>query len=183
LYKYFFKIYNYFFLPQKIDKKIKIIYDQIISQSRIKEIYSKFGINDTLEGRFDFIILHYSMIMIKINSFGKVGEDVSQKLFDLFMEDIDKNLREIGVSDIKIGKEVKKMSSAVIGRYNAYNTAITSNNNEKLKDALKNNLYRSSEINVKKIDKLIKYIWMQYNHLKVINYNNFFINTKLFINN
>ena len=183
MYNYFIKIYNYFFHSKNFDEETKFIYDQIISQSRSEEIYSKFGINDTLEGRFDFIILHYSIILIKINSFGKEGEDIAQRLFDFFMEDIDKNLREIGVSDIKIGKEVKKMSSAVIGRYNAYNSAIISQDNEKLKDALKNNIYRSSEINIKKIDKLIKYIWLQYNHLKIINYNNFFIHTKLFINN
>ena len=95
------------------------------------------------------------------------------------------NKNNFFIKDVVEKPEIKyaPSNSAVIGRYNAYNSAIISQDNEKLKDALKNNIYRSSEINIKKIDKLIKYIWLQYNHLKIISYNNFFIHTKLFINN
>ncbi len=73
--------------------------------------------------------------------------DIGKDIIGVFLKDMDRNLREIGVGDLSVGKKVKKMASALYGRIDAYSTALVQKNPEQaLSQALIRNLYRGEKI-------------------------------------
>ncbi len=58
-------------------------------------------------------------------------------------EDMDQNLREMGVGDLGVGRRVKAMAQAFYGRTAAYETASASDD-AALVEALRRNLYRGT---------------------------------------
>ena len=100
------------------------LYTEIVRQARQPDFYNKLGVPDTYNGRFDLIALHAFIIMRRLKSIGKNGETLSQALFDCMFIDIDKNLREMGVGDLSVGKKIKNLAAAYYGRVKAYEGAL-----------------------------------------------------------
>lgn len=120
-------------------------YQEIIGQSRLPVFYTRFGVPDTLDGRFDLLVLHTALVLIRLKGAKGESEAFSQGLFDTLFTDMDQSLREIGVSDISIGKKVKEMGRAFYGRLEAYEAALQAPVGERedaLSRALLRNLYR-----------------------------------------
>ena len=49
---------------------------------------------------------------------------LGQEIFDLFCADIDRNLREMGISDLKVPKEMERIGTAFCGGKAASDTAL-----------------------------------------------------------
>ena len=80
------------------------------------------------------------------------------------MDDMDLNLREMGVSDRRVGKRVKSMARAFYGRSAAYDKAIEADEDSKsegveLKAALKRNIYGVDEPGATQVAALLAYVW------------------------
>ncbi|WP_374466727.1 ubiquinol-cytochrome C chaperone family protein, partial [Ferrovibrio sp.] len=91
------------------------LYRAIVAQSRQAGFYREHGVPDSLDGRFDMIVLHSFLVMRRLRRIGAAAEPLSQQLFDLMFADMDSNLREIGVGDLSVGKKVKAMAQAFYG--------------------------------------------------------------------
>jgi cytochrome b pre-mRNA-processing protein 3 len=117
------------------------LYRTIILQSRKADFYSRLEVPDTLDGRFDMIVLHAFLVMRRLNQCGPKGLEVSQSLFDLMFADMDSNLREIGVGDLSVGKKVKRMAQGFYGRVDAYEAGLKAQDGATLKSALARNLF------------------------------------------
>ncbi len=55
----------------------------------------------------------------------------AQELTDTMFADMDLSLHEIGVSENKVGKKVKVMATAFVGRVQAYSQALDANDKER----------------------------------------------------
>ncbi|MEK9968272.1 MAG: ubiquinol-cytochrome C chaperone family protein [Ferrovibrio sp.] len=122
------------------------LYRRIVEQARQPDFYSRHGVPDSLDGRFDMIVLHSFLVMRRLRAIGsKAADDLSQDLFDLLFADMDVNLREIGVGDLGVGKRVKKMAQAFYGRVEAYEEGLTATDDGILSDALGRNLYGTTQ--------------------------------------
>ena len=55
---------------------------------------------------------------------GRRGADLSQALFDRFCDDMDANLREMGVGDVTVPKRMRAFGEAFYGRVAAYDLAL-----------------------------------------------------------
>lgn len=117
------------------------IYRDIVAQARIPVFYSACGVPDTLDGRFDMIVLHAYLTMRRLTAAGEAGQTLSQALFDLMFADMDSSLREIGVGDLSVGKKVKVMAQAFYGRAEAYEAGLAAPDDDTLIAALNRNLY------------------------------------------
>jgi cytochrome b pre-mRNA-processing protein 3 len=121
------------------------LYSGIILQSRHPDFYVTQEVPDTLDGRFDLIVLHAYLVMRRLKRIdGPQGEEariVSQALFDLMFDDMDQNLREMGVGDMSVGKRIKQMARAFYGRVAAYEDALADARDDALASALARNLY------------------------------------------
>jgi cytochrome b pre-mRNA-processing protein 3 len=122
------------------------LYRRIVEQARQPDFYSRHGVPDSLDGRFDMIVLHSFLVMRRLRAIaGQAAANLNQDLFDLLFADMDSNLREIGVGDLGVGKRVKKMAQAFYGRVEAYEAGLIATDDAILTDALTRNLYGTTQ--------------------------------------
>ena len=117
-------------------------YRQIVLQARQPEFYASLGAPDTTGGRFDMITLHAFLLFDRLR--GEKDEKTAQFAQDVFDEmfmDMDGNLREMGVSDVAVGKKVRKLAESFYGRLNAYREALERDDAGGLKDAFNRNIF------------------------------------------
>ena len=120
------------------------LYTAIIEQSRQPVFYTQAAVPDSLDGRFDLIVLHAFLVMRRLNRIPAdqmtAARALSQALFDLMFDDMDQNLRELGAGDMSVGKKVKHMARAFYGRVAAYEDGLNGDDGV-LGSALLRNLY------------------------------------------
>jgi cytochrome b pre-mRNA-processing protein 3 len=119
--------FNHFRKPRLAPRgTIETIYGMIVAQAREPLFYRDLGVPDTVDGRFDLLILHLWMVLRRLK--GTEGRaDLAQALFDRFCEDMDANLREMGVGDLIVPKRMQAFGEAFYGRAAAYDLALTDN--------------------------------------------------------
>tara|TARA_B110000238_G_scaffold23446_1_gene22772 strand:+ start:60 stop:611 length:552 start_codon:yes stop_codon:yes gene_type:complete len=152
-----FKFFLKFFKNRRDNIEVKIFYDNVVSLARNKDLYIEGGVPDTIDGRFELIILHCHLFIKRLISSGNEEIFFSQTLINYMITDFDRSLREIGVGDLSVGKKIKFMVSAYYGRANAYDRAIK-DNNKTLGDVLKKNLYGTIKPKTDEIIYMQKYI-------------------------
>lgn len=102
---------------------IEAIYGMIVTQTREPLFYRDLGVPDTVNGRFDLLLLHLWLVLRRLKSVG-AGTALSQALFDHFCSDMDDNLREMGVGDQTVPKRMRAFGEAFYGRTVAYDMAL-----------------------------------------------------------
>jgi cytochrome b pre-mRNA-processing protein 3 len=123
---------------------IETIYGMIVTQVREPLFYRDLSVPDTVNGRFDLLLLHLWMILRHLRGLPS-GVELSQALFDHFCADMDANLREMAVGDLTVPKKMKKLGEAFYGRAAAYDTAL-SDNAEALAQAINRNVRDGEQI-------------------------------------
>ena len=125
--------------PQSAAEKL---YYEVLAASRDARLYADYGVEDNIDGRFDALCLLQSLMMRRLS--GQDGEvkELAQGLFDAMFADMDLTLREMGVGDMGVGKRVKLMSEAYMGRLKSYDEALSADDKDALAKALRRNLYR-----------------------------------------
>jgi cytochrome b pre-mRNA-processing protein 3 len=131
--------FNHFSKPRTpLRGTIDAIYGMIVTQAREPAFYRAFGVADSVNGRFDLLLLHLWMVLWRFRSV-RGAADVSQALFDRFCEDMDANLREMGVGDLTVPKRMQAFGEAFYGRAAAYDAAVAAGD-EALAQALCKNV-------------------------------------------
>jgi cytochrome b pre-mRNA-processing protein 3 len=133
-----------FFKRRRLEQAAYGLYGTLVGQARQPEFYTEYGVADTVDGRFDMIALHAVLVIRRIQTAGADGPKQSQALFDLMFGDMDRNLREMGVSDLAVGKHIKRMAKGYYGRAAVYEDGLKAGT-EVLEEALRRNLYRKTE--------------------------------------
>lgn len=113
---------RYFGAARRSAATIEAIYGAIVAQARQPAFYRDMGVPDTVEGRFDLIVLHVWLVMRRLRGM-EDGTGWSQRLFDHFCIDMDGNLREMGVGDLAVPKRMKNLGEAFYGRVATYDSA------------------------------------------------------------
>jgi cytochrome b pre-mRNA-processing protein 3 len=121
------------------------LYGAIVTQAREPVFYRDFGVADTVDGRFDMIVLHAFMVFEKLKASGSEGADLAQAVVDLFFLDMDRSLREMGVGDLAVPKRVRTMAESFAGRSTAYHNATAGGDRGALPDAIGRNLFPEAE--------------------------------------
>ena len=88
------------------------------------------------------IVLHAALVLRRIRGRGKRADGVAQLMLEILFDDMDRNLRELGVGDLSVGRKVQEMAKAYLGRATAYENALGDESTSELEDALARNLYR-----------------------------------------
>ena len=102
---------------------IEAIYGMIVTQAREPLFYRDLGVPDTVNGRFDLLLLHLWMVLRRLRSLAG-GKELAQALFDHFCADMDANLREMAVGDLAVPKKMQALGEAFYGRSAAYDMAL-----------------------------------------------------------
>jgi cytochrome b pre-mRNA-processing protein 3 len=120
-------------------KTEETLYGAIVAAARQPRAYAEWGVPDTIDGRFDMIVLHMFLVLDRLRADGEATVKFRQSLTDLFFLDMDRSLREMGVGDLSVGKKVRKMAEAFYGRVSAYTKGMA--DDSALHDGLRRNIF------------------------------------------
>lgn len=116
------------------------LYAAIVAQARQEAFYTRFGVPDTVDGRFELVVLHVFLVLRRLKAGGSRAGVVAQALIDRTFEDMDRNLREMGAADLGVARRIKAMVAAFYGRATAYEAGLAEGG-DNLRYALRRNLY------------------------------------------
>jgi cytochrome b pre-mRNA-processing protein 3 len=123
------------------DRNIDELYGAIVAQARSPAFYRDYGVPDTVQGRFDLIVLHLVLLIDRLGGGTDAGRGIGQRLFDVFCHDLDGNLREMGVGDLAVPKRMRGFGEAFYGRQAAYLAAFAAADERELEKALRRNIF------------------------------------------
>jgi cytochrome b pre-mRNA-processing protein 3 len=145
--------------------RIHALYGMIVAQARSRAFYTAYGIPDTLEGRFELLVLHLVLVLRRLGrhpensrSFAawRRRESLGQLLFHAFCRDLDANLREIGVGDLVVPRRMRNFGEAFYGRQAAYQAALEAVDQRALENALARNIFEVESV-TSRVSQLAKY--------------------------
>lgn len=119
------------------------LYGAAVAAARDPYLYATLGVPDTLDGRFDAVVLHVYLVVRRLNAEAETGPAMAQAVFDAMFLDMDINLREMGVGDMSVGRRNKAMWEAFHGRCAAY--AAVWDDGTRLAAAFARNFWRGAE--------------------------------------
>jgi cytochrome b pre-mRNA-processing protein 3 len=124
------------------------LYGAIVAQARSPAFYTHYGVPDTVEGRFELLVLHLVLLLRHLGGTDgpaadqdRHGRAAGQSLFDRFCRDLDHNLREMGVGDLAVPKRMRRFAEAFYGRQAAYLAALAGADAHALENALARNIF------------------------------------------
>jgi len=125
------------------------LYGAIVAQARLPVFYTLYGVEDTVEGRFELIVLHMVLLLRRLArkegrsaaGGGSFDKALGQPLFDVFCGDLDDNLREMGVGDLAVPRKMRSFGKAFYGRQAAYEAAFAAADEHELGKALARNIF------------------------------------------
>jgi cytochrome b pre-mRNA-processing protein 3 len=124
------------------------LYVRAVAQARQPEWYTQGGVPDTLDGRFEMILLHLFALQERLERCQSkaFALAVQRSLSETFFRDMDRSLRELGVADTGIGRRIKNMAEAYFGRMQAYRTARSTPMMDGWTQALAKNVYGTAPV-------------------------------------
>ncbi|WP_338466754.1 ubiquinol-cytochrome C chaperone family protein [Novosphingobium sp. ZN18A2] len=115
------------------------LWHRVVAISREPQWYAEAGVADTVGGRFDAITMVLSVVLLRMEADPALIEP-SVRLTELFVEDMDGQLRESGVGDQVVGKHMGKLMSVLGGRLGACREALAASDEAPLLEAVKRNV-------------------------------------------
>lgn len=122
--------------------KMQSLYNAIVSEGRQLAWYEEAQVPDSIDGRFDMIAAIFSLVLIRLEKDDERGQELAW-LTEIFIKDMDGQLRQIGIGDMIVGKHVGRMMGALGGRVGAYRDALE--NGADLREAIIRNIFRGEK--------------------------------------
>jgi cytochrome b pre-mRNA-processing protein 3 len=122
----------------------RVLEQAVAGRALAPVFFTRFGVPDTIDGRFDMMALHGWLALVRLKSTGQ--DEAAQDLTDAVFIGFDEALRQQGISDMGMSRRMKAMAAAFYGRLSAYSAARTS---EELAEALARNVWRGQKVDDK----------------------------------
>ncbi len=100
------------------------LYEAIVAQARSEPFYRDQGVPDTVNGRFEMIVLHVALVVARLQAEGEDGQELARAMLEAFVADVDDACRRLGIGDMGVPRHVKKATAAVLERGTIYRTAM-----------------------------------------------------------
>ena len=94
----------------------RTLYLAVVARARRPAPYAVMGVPDTPDGRFEMIGLETALVLRRLRGLGEEGERLGRALLEIMVGDLDRNLREMGVGDLSVGRWVKRLTASVLAR-------------------------------------------------------------------
>ena len=119
------------------------LYRAVVDEGRQPHWFEAGRVPDTLDGRFDMIAAVLATVLLRLEvEPGRPAAALGASLAERFVDDMDGQLREIGIGDIVVGKHIGRMMAMLGGRLGAYREPLRAGSTAGLAPALARNLYR-----------------------------------------
>jgi cytochrome b pre-mRNA-processing protein 3 len=114
------------------------LYESVVKSARQPEWYREAGVPDTIDGRYCVLATLMALTDLRLAGGGS-ARALSPRLTELFVDDLDVQLRESGLGDPTLGKTVRNLVTGLSGRIGQWRTALDSND---WSSAIQSSLYR-----------------------------------------
>lgn len=125
-------------LKRRLDRAgtARKFYGSIVTQARRQPFYADWGIPDTPQGRFEMVVLHLVLVVRRLTREGAAGGSLARALNETFIADMDDSMREMTFGDLRVPREIKQVTAALLDRHEAYADALQDPTGRKLQEAL-----------------------------------------------
>jgi cytochrome b pre-mRNA-processing protein 3 len=154
------------FRRKRQDDSIDRLYGAIVAQARLPAFYAAFAVPDTVEGRLEMIVLHAVLLLHRLSGESDAQRAVGQAVFDRFCQDMDDNLREMGIGDLAVPKQMQRIAGVFYGRAGAYQAALAAADPDHLVAALWRNIYSDGPAAETSAQRLAVYVREAVAHLR-----------------
>jgi cytochrome b pre-mRNA-processing protein 3 len=149
-----------FFRPNPLIQQGYGLYAIINEEARAEYFFTNWGAPDTMDGRFELILLHMFIYLHsmkqRMKEHGGDTTELQRKIIEAFFDDMDRSFREFGVGDTGVGKRIKKMANAFYGRINAFEKSL--HDDTQLTQALLKNSFATCETPPVNIQEWVGYV-------------------------
>jgi cytochrome b pre-mRNA-processing protein 3 len=118
------------------------LYRDLVAAARTPGFFRDLGVPDTPEGRFEMIGLHAALVLLRLKREGAAGQALGQALFDVMFADMDQSLRELGIGDLGVGKQVKRLADQFYARLRSLDAILGTGGADRLGALLGANVWR-----------------------------------------
>jgi cytochrome b pre-mRNA-processing protein 3 len=92
--------------------------------ARSPELFTRFGLSDTPNGRFEALSLVLSLVVHHLDRHGESGRTAAQTLLDEAFSALDHGLRELGTGDLSVPKKIRRLAEGHLGRARSYEAGL-----------------------------------------------------------
>lgn len=121
---------------------LRPLYEAVVARGRAPDWYRDGGVPDTLEGRFDMVTAVLALVLLRLERDGEAAAGEAARLTEIFIEDMDGTMRELGFGDIVVGRKVGKLLGALGGRMGRFREALGAGGD--FQAAVARNVYRDA---------------------------------------
>lgn len=118
---------------------VRPLWHRVVEIAREKAWYAEYGVADTLPGRFDAITLVLALVLLRMEQ-DKALMESSVRLTEIFVDDMDGQLRESGIGDLVVGKHIGRQMGTLGGRLGALRETLPKGDDDALADVLVRNV-------------------------------------------
>ncbi len=124
-------------------EEVRDLWREVIAMARQPAWYRDCGVADTLEGRFDMVTAVLALVLLRMEREPTLAVRTAP-LTELFVEEMDGQLRQTGVGDLMVGKQIGKLMATLGGRMGAFRAALA-DGGETLAQAVHRNITLADE--------------------------------------
>lgn len=103
---------------------LRPLWSRVVAIAREPEWYRGGGAADTIEGRFDMVSTVLALVLLRMERGAELAAQTAP-LTEIFVEEMDGQLRQSGVGDLMVGKQVGRLMAALGGRMGALRSALS----------------------------------------------------------
>ena len=138
------------------------LFDLVVGEARRPHWFVEGRVPDTVNGRFAVLATIVALTMLRLEGEGAAGEQASIALTERLVESLDTEIREMGVGDPTLGKQVRRLVGAVSGRVDRWRPLLDSD--ESWSDEIRRNLYLGEDADaaaVEHSERELRRIWQR----------------------
>lgn len=142
-----------------------VLYSEVVAVARAPAFYAELDVPDTIEGRYEMIVLHVVLLLRRLRGPGANQKRLAQALVDFMAADLDRSIRELGVGDMSVGKFMKRLGQGLYGRAAAYDGALDNSDAAALEEAILRNIFDGYDPGDRILATFARYVQTQNDHL------------------
>lgn len=130
------------FGARESDPRLRLapLYQQVVAHAREPHWYLQGQVPDTVDGRFDMVAAILTLVILRLEQTPGHEADMAY-LTELFVDDMDGQLRQVGIGEMIVGKHVGRLVGALGGRLTVFRPALAGEGD--LDGAILRNIYRA----------------------------------------
>lgn len=120
------------------------LYAATVAAARQPGWYTAAGVPDTIDGRYCVLATLLAIADLRLADGGPAAMDLAPRLTEMFVDDMDSQLRQDGLGDPTLGKQVRGLVAGLSGRIDRWRRLFSDPDGD-WAPVLRSSLYRDAE--------------------------------------